>query len=276
MQSTSLRHFIVSFMCVQPTVFSHVPVEVVEGGVAALTASEKRRARVVTDAQGKEVVTVCRDANFHKEQCEMLQIPALEGHGCLTHVQKVSALPTPGTILYCTGRRWSISRRRWMQAPTSLSRRCSSMPKFSWTLSMSAASTTSRSDCENRILPGHARPTHPTFSHVQVPIVPGIMCLNGFGGLKRMTELCKTRLPEGFPVADVAVYQSEDKGSAPGLKQVLCGDGNTRAQNSFQRCASLNFVLVRPGYHSGIGISSSSSSRRRSSSASASSSSSSS
>ena len=37
------------------------------------------------------------------------------------------------------------------------------------------------------------------------------MCLNGFGGLKRMTELCKTRLPEGFPVADVAVYKSEDK-----------------------------------------------------------------
>ena len=61
----------------QSTVFSHVPVEVVEGGVAALTASEKRRARVVTDAQGKQVVTVCRDANFHKEKWEMREILAL-------------------------------------------------------------------------------------------------------------------------------------------------------------------------------------------------------
>ena len=42
-------------------------IEVVEGGVEALTASEKRRARVVKDEQGKEVVSVCRDANFHKE-----------------------------------------------------------------------------------------------------------------------------------------------------------------------------------------------------------------
>ena len=42
-------------------------IETVEGGVAALTESEKRRARVVKDASGKETVTVCRDANFHKE-----------------------------------------------------------------------------------------------------------------------------------------------------------------------------------------------------------------
>ena len=35
--------------------------------MAALTESEKRRARVVKDASGKETVTVCRDANFHKE-----------------------------------------------------------------------------------------------------------------------------------------------------------------------------------------------------------------
>ena len=35
------------------------------------------------------------------------------------------------------------------------------------------------------------------------------MCLNGFVGLKRMTELCKTRLPEGFVVA---VYDFGDLG----------------------------------------------------------------
>merc|ERR1719458_1108796 len=33
---------------------------------------------------------------------------------------------------------------------------------------------------------------------INVPIVPGIMCLNTFGGLDRMTSLCKTRLPEGM------------------------------------------------------------------------------
>lgn len=33
---------------------------------------------------------------------------------------------------------------------------------------------------------------------ITVPIVPGIMCLNTLGGLERMTEMCKTRLPAGF------------------------------------------------------------------------------
>ena len=38
--------------------------EEVLGGVSALTESEKRRARVVVGADGKELVTVCRDASF--------------------------------------------------------------------------------------------------------------------------------------------------------------------------------------------------------------------
>lgn len=33
---------------------------------------------------------------------------------------------------------------------------------------------------------------------IMVPIVPGIMCLNTLGGLQRMTELCKSRVPEGL------------------------------------------------------------------------------
>merc|ERR1719428_2412448 len=41
--------------------------EVVEGGLAACTESEKRRARVAVGEDGKEVVTVCRDAAFAKE-----------------------------------------------------------------------------------------------------------------------------------------------------------------------------------------------------------------
>ena len=42
-------------------------IEEVEGGLAALTESEKRRARVAKNEGGVEVVTVCRDANFEKE-----------------------------------------------------------------------------------------------------------------------------------------------------------------------------------------------------------------
>ena len=42
-------------------------IDTVEGGWAALTASEARRARKVKDESGNEVVTVCRDENFKKE-----------------------------------------------------------------------------------------------------------------------------------------------------------------------------------------------------------------
>lgn len=31
---------------------------------------------------------------------------------------------------------------------------------------------------------------------ITVPIVPGIMCINGYGGFKRMTSFCKSRVPE--------------------------------------------------------------------------------
>eukprot|EP00443_Scrippsiella_acuminata_P102294 CAMPEP_0115698054 /NCGR_PEP_ID=MMETSP0272-20121206/66137_1 /TAXON_ID=71861 /ORGANISM="Scrippsiella trochoidea, Strain CCMP3099" /LENGTH=480 /DNA_ID=CAMNT_0003138379 /DNA_START=79 /DNA_END=1517 /DNA_ORIENTATION=- len=42
-------------------------IEVVPGGLDALTPSEKRRARVTQDESGKEVVEVCRDAKFEVE-----------------------------------------------------------------------------------------------------------------------------------------------------------------------------------------------------------------
>lgn len=42
-------------------------IDVVEGGREALTPTEARRARIVKDENGKEVVTVCRDENFKKE-----------------------------------------------------------------------------------------------------------------------------------------------------------------------------------------------------------------
>ncbi|CAE7286094.1 SHM4 [Symbiodinium sp. CCMP2592] len=112
-------------------------IEVVEGGVAALTASEKRRARIVTDAQGKEVVTVCRDANFHKEMVYLKEKVDAGSHFVITQM--------------------------FLDAQVFLD---------------------FVDECRKY--------------DIKVPIVPGIMCLNGFGGLKRMTELCKTRLPEGL------------------------------------------------------------------------------
>merc|ERR1712051_1088374 len=45
---------------------------------------------------------------------------------------------------------------------------------------------------------------------INVPIVPGIMCLNTFGGFQRMTALCKTRLPEGFLEKAEAANTSDD------------------------------------------------------------------
>lgn len=112
-------------------------IEVVEGGVAALSASEKHRARVVKDENNKEVVTVCRDANFHKEMVYMKE--------------KVDA----GAAFVIT--------QMFLDAQVFLD---------------------FVEECRKY--------------DIKVPIVPGIMCLNGLGGLKRMTELCKTRLPEGL------------------------------------------------------------------------------
>merc|ERR1712050_778629 len=45
---------------------------------------------------------------------------------------------------------------------------------------------------------------------ITVPIVPGIMCLNAFGGFERMTALCKTRLPDGFYERAKAANTSDD------------------------------------------------------------------
>jgi hypothetical protein len=33
---------------------------------------------------------------------------------------------------------------------------------------------------------------------INATVIPGIMCLNGYGGFKRMTEMCNTRLPTGM------------------------------------------------------------------------------
>ncbi|CAJ1400152.1 unnamed protein product [Effrenium voratum] len=102
----------------------------------SLTASEKRRARIAK-SEGKEVITVCKDANFHKEMVYLKE--------------KVDA-----------GAEFVITQM-FLDPEVFL-------------------------DFQKECLK----------YDIKVPIVPGIMCLNTYGGLVRMTELCKTRVPAGL------------------------------------------------------------------------------
>ena len=43
-----------------------------------------------------------------------------------------------------------------------------------------------------------------------VPVVPGIMCWNGLGGLQRMTAVCKIRVPEGMMEAAAKANTSDE------------------------------------------------------------------
>merc|ERR1712151_1308918 len=132
-------------------------IDVVDGGIAALTPAERRRARIVKDETGKEVVTVCRDANFKKEMVYLKE--------------KVDA-----------GAEFVITQM-FMDAQVYLD--------------FLAA-------CKEY--------------GINVPIVPGIMCLNTFGGFQRMTGLCKTRLPEGFLEKAQAANTSDDAFKAWGIQ----------------------------------------------------------
>merc|ERR1719362_2339851 len=113
-------------------------IDVVDGGVTALTPAEARRARVVRDeSTGKDVVTVCRDANFKKE---MVYLKEKVDAGAQFVITQMFMDPQVYIDFVAACKEFGIT----------------------------------------------------------VPIVPGIMCLNTFGGLERMTALCKTRLPEGM------------------------------------------------------------------------------
>jgi len=112
-------------------------IEEVEEGLAVLTETEMRRARVAKNESGVEIVTVCRDANFHKEMTYLKEkIDA--GSQCVITQMFLDAEVYLDFVKIC--REYGIT----------------------------------------------------------VPIIPGIMCLNGLGGLQRMTALCKSRLPDGM------------------------------------------------------------------------------
>jgi len=134
-------------------------IEEIEGGVAALTESEKWRARIVKDeATGKQTVMVCRDAKY-KVEMEYLKAKVDAGAQFVITQMFLDAKVYINFVKEC--RAYGIN----------------------------------------------------------VPIVPGIMCLNTFGGLQRMTTLCKTRLPDGFLERAQAANTSDDDFKAWGIQE---------------------------------------------------------
>eukprot|EP00933_Yihiella_yeosuensis_P016037 TRINITY_DN13846_c0_g1_i1.p1 TRINITY_DN13846_c0_g1~~TRINITY_DN13846_c0_g1_i1.p1 ORF type:complete len:818 (-),score=243.33 TRINITY_DN13846_c0_g1_i1:135-2588(-) len=169
-------------------------IEVVEGGLAALTETEKRRARVAKDENGKEVVTVCRDENFKKE---MIYLKEKVDAGAEYAITQMFLDPQVYIDFVKACREYGIN----------------------------------------------------------VPIVPGIMCLNTFGGLKRMTELCKTRVPEGLIERAEKANTSDDAFKAFGIEEgvAMCKaiiEGGAPGMHFY----TLNLEKVVVGTLKGLGL----------------------
>eukprot|EP00437_Effrenium_voratum_P032418 CAMPEP_0181476124 /NCGR_PEP_ID=MMETSP1110-20121109/41548_1 /TAXON_ID=174948 /ORGANISM="Symbiodinium sp., Strain CCMP421" /LENGTH=811 /DNA_ID=CAMNT_0023601403 /DNA_START=55 /DNA_END=2490 /DNA_ORIENTATION=- len=159
----------------------------------SLSASEKRRARVAKNADGKEVITVCKDANFHKEMVYLKE--------------KVDA-----------GAEFVITQM-FLDPEVFL-------------------------DFQKECLK----------YDIKVPIVPGIMCLNNLGGLKRMTELCKTRVPEGLLERAEQANTSDEAFKEFGIKEgaAMCKallDGGAPGLHFY----TLNLEKVVVGILQGLG-----------------------
>ncbi|CAE8588610.1 unnamed protein product [Polarella glacialis] len=131
-------------------------IDVIAGGVAALSPSEARRCRVVKDENGKEIVTVCPDAKFVKEMIYMKEKVDAGAEFIITQMF-LDATVYLDYVVEC--RKYGI----------------------------------------------------------MVPVVPGIMCLNNIGGLVRMTELCKTRVPVGMMERAEKANTSDDAFKAFGV-----------------------------------------------------------
>lgn len=89
---------------------------------------------------------------------------------------------------------------------------------------------------------------------INVPIVPGIMCLNTYGGFQRMTALCKTRLPEGFAEKAKVANTSDDAFKEWGIKAGVemckaCLDGGAPGLHFY----TLNLERVVVGTLLGLG-----------------------
>ena len=132
-------------------------IQEVEGGLAALTEPGKRRARVAKNEAGVEVVTVCRDANFHKEMAYLKENIDAGSHCVITQM--------------------FLDAEMYLDYVKS---------------------------CRDY--------------GINVPIIPGIMCLNGLGVLQRMTALCKTRVAEGMMEGAEKANTSDESFKAWGIE----------------------------------------------------------
>ncbi|CBN79552.1 conserved unknown protein [Ectocarpus siliculosus] len=106
----------------------------VPGGVESLSEAEKGRCKISQDAEGKEVVTVCSDADF---EIEMNYIKEKVDAGADFIITQMFFDPA----VYAS----------YIKA------------------------------CRDR--------------GIEVPVVPGLMCINAYGGFKKMTGFCLTRVP---------------------------------------------------------------------------------
>eukprot|EP00933_Yihiella_yeosuensis_P025772 TRINITY_DN199_c0_g1_i4.p1 TRINITY_DN199_c0_g1~~TRINITY_DN199_c0_g1_i4.p1 ORF type:complete len:819 (-),score=253.25 TRINITY_DN199_c0_g1_i4:361-2817(-) len=168
-------------------------IEEVAGGLAALSPSEARRARVAKDEKGNEVVTVCRD---EKWKVEMNYLKEKVDAGAQFVI----------TQMFLDG-----------QVYLDFVKECRAYG-------------------------------------INVPIVPGIMCLNAFGGLVRMTNLCKTRLPPGLLERAEKANTSDEAFKAWGIEEgvALCKqllDGGAPGLHFY----TLNLEKVVVGILKGLG-----------------------
>lgn len=90
---------------------------------------------------------------------------------------------------------------------------------------------------------------------INVPLLPGIMCLNNFNGFQRMTVLCKTRLPEGFEEEAGKANTSDDAFKTWGIQKgiEMCRsllDGGAVGLHFY----TLNLERVTVGILKGLGL----------------------
>merc|ERR1719188_799675 len=90
---------------------------------------------------------------------------------------------------------------------------------------------------------------------INVPVIPGIMCLNTFGGLQRMTTMCKTRVPADMLTKAKAASGSDDafKGFAIQAGVDMCRallDGGAPGLHLY----TLNLETVTVGILQGLGL----------------------
>ena len=154
-------------------------IETMEGGLAVLTDCEKRGARTVTES-GKEILTVCRDANFRREMMYLKDKIDADAGWILTQF-----FLDPQVFL-------------------DLVHECRACG-------------------------------------IMVPIVPGIMCLDGFRCLDSLTQWCKARLPEGL------LERAEKANlSAKAFREFAIGEGVAMCKALDDVALGLHFYILHP------------------------------